>query len=68
MRNRTGVADLRYRAEFKQWTCEIIIRFNADAITLPQIVNLLNVAGFCAGVGDGRPEKSGMSYGMFHVA
>lgn len=62
-----GTADIRYRPEFKKWRCSLEIRYNADAISLEQIVNLLNMAGFGVGIGEWRPEKDGV-YGMFHVA
>lgn len=62
-----GTADLRYRAEFPEWSTELYIRFNERAISPSQIINLFNVAGFGVGVGEWRPEKDG-SYGMFHVA
>jgi hypothetical protein len=62
-----GTADIRYRPEFKKWRVSLPIRYNADAISLEQIVNLFNQAGFGVGVGEWRPEKDG-SNGMFHVA
>jgi hypothetical protein len=62
-----GTADIRYRPEFKAWRVSLPIRYNADAISLEQIVNLFNQAGFGVGVGEWRPEKDG-SNGMFHVA
>ena len=62
-----GTADIRYRPEFKKWRVKLPIRYNADAISLEQIINLLNLAGFGVGVGEWRPEKDGI-YGMFHVA
>ena len=62
-----GTADIRYRPEFKKWRAKLPIRYNADKISLEQIVNLFNQAGFGVGVGEWRPEKDG-SYGMFHVA
>lgn len=61
-----GTADIRYRPEFKAWRVSLPIRYNADAISLEQIVNLFNQAGFGVGVGEWRPEKDG-SNGMFHV-
>lgn len=61
-----GTADIRYRGEFKTWSCRIDIRYNANVMTLPQIVNLFNTAGFAVGVGEWRPERNG-SFGMFHV-
>jgi hypothetical protein len=61
-----GAADLRYRGEFKQWSVDVPIRYNAAMLSSEQITNLFNVAGFAVGVGEWRPQKDG-SYGMFHV-
>ena len=61
-----GVADLRYRGEFRGWHCDVPIRYNARAISLPQLVSLFNAAGFGVGLGEWRPERDGMS-GTFEV-
>lgn len=60
-------ADLRYRAEFKEWSTTFKIRFNPLAMSAEQIVNLFNYGGFSVGVGEWRPSRDG-SYGQFHVA
>lgn len=62
-----GTADLRYRAEFKQWSVVLDIRYNANAMSMEQIINLFNIGGFACGIGEWRPAKDGQ-YGMFHVA
>ena len=62
-----GTADIRYRGEFKKWSTTLTIRYNKNAISDEQIINLINVGGFACGVGEWRPGKDG-SYGMFHVA
>lgn len=62
-----GTADIRYRGEFKTWRSTFVIRYNANVLSLDQIVNLFNTAGFGIGIGEWRPQKDG-SYGMFHVA
>ena len=62
-----GTADIRYRGEFDPWRVTLSIRYNAGVLSIEQIVNLFNVAGFAIGVGEGRPQKNG-SWGMFHVA
>lgn len=62
-----GVADIRYRGEFRKWKAVLTIQFNASIISAEQIANLLNVAGFGVGVGEWRPERNG-SFGRFHVA
>ncbi len=61
-----GTADIRYRPEFKNWRITLHIRYNSDAISLDQLVNIFNLAGFGVGVGEWRPEKDGQ-FGMFHV-
>jgi hypothetical protein len=62
-----GTADLRYRGEFNEWATTITLSYNTNVLTLEQIANLFNLAGFGVGVGEWRPEKDG-SYGRFHVA
>jgi hypothetical protein len=59
------VADIRYRGEFKTWSCILMIRYNAQVLTDEQIIVLLNVAGFAVGVGEWRVEKGGQM-GLFH--
>lgn len=62
-----GTADIRYRGEFKTWSTELNIVYNPRAISVEQIVNLLNIGGFSNGIGEWRPSKDG-SFGTFHVA
>jgi hypothetical protein len=62
-----GTADIRYRGEFKKWSVTLPIRYNANVLTVEQLLNLFNTAGFAIGVGEWRPQKNG-SFGMFHVA
>lgn len=62
-----GVADIRYRPEFPEWRIPVTIKYNLGAVTLEQLLNLLNVAGFGVGIGEWRPERNG-NYGRFHVA
>lgn len=61
-----GTADVRFRAEFPEWETTFKIRYNSSVLSMEQIVNLFNVAGFAIGVGEHRPQKDG-SWGMFHV-
>lgn len=60
-----GVADMRYRAEFWPWYAPLEITYNLRALSLEQIMNLLNIAGFGVGVGEWRPERDGQ-FGRFH--
>lgn len=59
-------ADLCYRAEFKSWSTELLIRFNTRTISISQIVNLFKLGGFSNGVGEWRPSRDG-NFGRFHV-
>ena len=61
-----GGTDLRFRAEFKEWSTELFITYNERSMSAEQIVNLFNIGGFANGVGDWRPAKDG-TYGTFHV-
>jgi hypothetical protein len=61
-----GIADLRYRAAFVDWSTTLDIQFNSAIFSAEQIVNLFNTAGFGVGVGEWRPERNGVS-GRFQV-
>lgn len=61
-----GTADVRIRPEFPTWSATLNIRYNAGVLSLDQIANLFNVAGFSIGVGEHRPQRDGQ-WGMFHV-
>ena len=62
-----GSADLRYRAEFKNWYMLLTLEFNASGnMTLEQILNVVNAGGYCCGLGEWRVEKDG-SFGKYHV-
>lgn len=68
----TGVADIRFRGEFQlPWWIKLQVRYNAGVISVEQVFNLFNIAGFCSGLGEHRPsspESKNGSGGMFHVA
>lgn len=61
-----GTADIRYRGEFHPWSTRLNVRINPTVMSVEQVVNLFNLAGFAVGVGEARPEKDG-AWGMFHV-
>ena len=62
----TGNATMRYRGEFKKWKIVVIIEYRSDIITLSSLINLLMNAGRC-GLGEMRPEKSGLAHGTYSV-
>ena len=63
-----GTADVRYRGEFRNWSANLTISYNANsAYSLEKIVNIINAGGYVCGVGEWRPERDGQN-GMFHVA
>lgn len=62
-----GSADLRYRAEYKNWHMDMILQYNASGnLTIEQIINCINAGGYSVGVGEWRPERDGDN-GRFHV-
>ena len=62
-----GSADLRYRAEFRNWSIDMDLEYNADGeMTLEQIINVINAGGYSVGIGEWRPEKDG-DFGRYHV-
>ena len=60
------VPDIRYRAQFSDWTANIPVKYNAGVLSLEQVVNLFNLGGFSCGVGEWRIERNG-TFGSFHV-
>lgn len=59
-------ADIRYRAEFPNWSAAVPVELNETALSVEQLVNLFTIAGFAVGIGEWRPEKNGQ-YGRFNV-
>lgn len=62
-----GVADIRFRGEFRNWYADMTISYNKNGQhTLEQIINIINAGGYVCGVGEWRPERDGQ-FGMYHV-
>lgn len=61
--------DMRYRPEFRKWSVEVKVQFDADYISLDSLMNLFARAGVSAGVGEWRPSapKNGGDHGMWEV-
>lgn len=53
---------------FENWSCELVIQYDANNISPQDLVNLLNYAGFYYGIGMWSPRaKCGGKYGMYEV-
>lgn len=55
-----------WRPEFRDWSCELKVRYNSALITPEQIIGLFKLAGFHIGVGGWTPQHSGQ-FGMFTI-
>ena len=61
-----GSADLRYRPEFSQWTCQITLEVDSQYLQEGDVLALVDRAGFGVGICEWRPEKGG-EYGRFEI-
>ena len=61
-----GSADLRYRPEFRNWAVRVDATVDAGNLTVEDLINLVNRAGFGVGLHEWRPEKGG-EFGRFEV-
>lgn len=71
VRNETGVADIRARPMWEEWTVNLRVRFDADMFSESDVVNLLARAGAQVGIGEGRPgskNSNGMGWGTYRLA
>lgn len=70
VRLESGVADLRNRPRYDDWSADVVIDFDADAMTATDVANLLHRAGAQVGICEGRPASPnsfGMGFGTFRV-
>jgi len=70
VRNATGVADIRVRPMWRNWSAKIRIRFDLQQFSSTDIMHLLIRAGAQVGIGEGRPDSrqsAGLGYGLFDV-
>jgi len=66
-RDARGTLRVVIRARFEKWSSIFPIEYNANGtLTLDQIYNLLNLAGWSVGIGGYRPEKKGI-FGRFRL-
>jgi len=61
-------SNTKYSPQFHDWTCELVIQFDANNISEQDIASLINYAGFYYGIGVWAPRcKSGGSFGMYSL-
>jgi len=71
VRNATGVADLRVRGMWREWSAGVRIQFDHSQFSVTDVTNLLARVGMQVGVGEGRPDSkssAGMGWGTFRIA
>ncbi len=71
VRNATGVADIRIRPMWREWSAAVKVRYDADQFTRDDVANLMLRVGQQVGIGEGRPdsrESAGLGWGTFRLA
>jgi len=66
VRNSGQTADIRYRAEYPEWSATLRVDFYPHMIAAESVVNLIE-AGGRVGIGELRPEKGTGMFGMYEV-
>lgn len=70
VKNETGVADIRCRPMWEEWSCNLRVRWDASQFSAQDVVNLLARVGSQVGIGAGRPDSEnspGVGWGLFEV-
>lgn len=70
VRNASGVADIRVRPRWDEWTAALRVRFDSEQFSAEDVVNLLVRSGAQCGIGEGRPDSSnsfGQGWGLFEI-
>jgi len=62
-----GSADVRYRPEYTEWSMTLNISFNAGVLSIDQIHQIVQAAGYGCGLGEMRPEKTAFGFGRFKI-
>ncbi|AMS03939.1 hypothetical protein BJD58_gp39 [Gordonia phage UmaThurman] len=58
--------DLRYRAEFVEWSAVLTITYVTSSLSRDSVLSLIDAGGMGVGVGEWRPQKSG-EFGTFAI-
>jgi hypothetical protein len=70
VRNESGVADIRWRPMWEQWSAAVRVTWDEDQFSATDVFNLMMRAGLQVGIGEGRPSSpnsDGLDWGRFEV-
>jgi hypothetical protein len=70
VRNASGVADIRWRPMWNEWTAAVRVEWDEDQFSAQDVYNLFSRAGWHVGIGEGRPNSpnsNGLGWGRFEV-
>jgi hypothetical protein len=70
VRNESGVADIRWRPMWEQWSANVRVTWDEDQFSATDVMNLMLRAGLQVGIGEGRPDSpnsNGLGWGRFDV-
>jgi hypothetical protein len=70
VRNESGVADIRWRPMWEDWSANVRLTWDEDQFSATDIMNLMLRAGLQVGIGEGRPDSpnsNGLGWGRFEV-
>ncbi len=62
-----GVADVRYRPEYPKWSAALTFEYNEGIVSVEQIHQMVQAAGYGCGVGEMRPERTKFGFGRFKI-
>ena len=68
VRNESGVADIRWRPMWEQWSAVVRVTWDEDQFSATDIMNLMDRCGRQCGIGEGRPDSpnsNGLGWGRF---
>lgn len=59
-------ADLRYRAEFRDWSARLEVTYVTSSLSRESVLSLIDAGGMGVGVGEWRPERKG-DFGTYTI-
>ena len=62
-----GSADVRYRPEYIKWEAALTVEYNEGMVSVEQIHQMVQAAGYGCGIGEMRPERTKFGFGRFKI-